>query len=98
MQSKAAELLESRIADIVQGLHQSNGYYALAAERRKHLYENIDHIISSEEDVTISAGDCLFFQAILEQDSIMTTVIQQELYRQGYRDGIKYLALLGALS
>lgn len=90
--------LQARIEEIAQEVRETNSEYALAREKGKQLLENIEPIIHSETDITISGGDCLDFQEFLEQDFTAGAIMQQRLYRLGYLDCVKLLKLLGVLA
>lgn len=92
------DFLNSRIEEITQTLKTTNGEYALAVEKRKSLFENIDPIIHHDRDITISSGDCMDFCEYFDHDFIATAIMQQELYKQGYLDCIQLLSMLEVLS
>lgn len=96
--NSVSEFLDNRIEEIAQTLRKNNGEYLLAAEKRKSLFMNIDPIIKSESDITISAGDCLNFREYFDQEFVVAASLQHELYRQGYRDCVKLLTMLGLLA
>lgn len=98
MHVQVSEFMDGRIETILQGLRKRNGAYAVAEEKSIELYENIEHIINCETDLFITDGDCMDFRALLEQESILSEITQRELYKQGYLDCVKLLALLGVLS
>lgn len=92
-----SDFLDNRIEEIAQELLKINGEYALAVEKSKELMENIDPIIHCEEEITISAGDCLDFQEFLDHEFTANAIMQQALYNQGYIDCVKLLKMLGVL-
>ena len=88
--------LESRTKDIARSLRKSDAAYALAVERTALLYEQIDDILQSEQDLFISAGDCLNFREYGELMRQSDAILRRELYRQGVLDGIRLLSRAGA--
>ncbi|MDP4119550.1 MAG: hypothetical protein Q8876_00625, partial [Bacillota bacterium] len=92
-----SDYLNFRIDEIAQNLRKTNSEYALAMEKSEELMENIDPIIHSERGITINDGDCLDFQEFFEHELTSTTIMQQELYKQGYLDCVKMLKMLGVL-
>ena len=87
--------LHERLDATVESLRKSSAEYALAAEKRLALYEAIDPILRSREGLTISAGDCQNFRDYFDQEFIVTAVMQEELYKQGWRDCAALLRSLG---
>lgn len=59
---------------------------------------NIDPIIKSTSEMTVSAEDLTDFREYFDQEFIVVASLQHELYRQGYRDCIKLLTMLGLLA
>ncbi len=97
MQSYISEFLESRIEEIAQDLRKNNGRYSLAVEKSKSLFDSIDPIMQSESEIILSAGDCLNFRELFDQEFEAAAIMQTELYRQGYLDCVKLLIMLGVL-
>ena len=98
MSLPVSDFVDIRIDEIAQELRRTNGEYALAMDRRKDLYSNLDSIIMREESVTICVGDCLDFQEFFEQDFVAAALLQKELYRQGCRDAVELLRQLHVLA
>lgn len=98
MNSYVSDFLDSRIEDIIQNLKKNNSEYAIADERSRALYYNIEPILNRDKDITISACDRMDFCEFLEQDLIMTSIIQKELYKQGYIDCVRLLSMLKVIS
>ncbi len=96
MDQAVTNFLESRIKDIARSLRKNDAAYALAAERTALLYEQIDDILQSEQDLFISTGDCLNFREYGELMRQSDAILRRELYRQGYLDGIRLLCRAGA--
>ncbi len=96
MDQSIVNFLESRTKDIARSLRKSDAAYALAAERTALLYEQIDDILQSEQDLFISAGDCLNFREYGELMRQSDAILRRELYRQGVLDGIRLLSRAGA--
>lgn len=92
------DFLDGRIEEIVRTLRKTDSEYALAVEKRKALYDDIDPILHHERDITISAGDCLNLLEFIELEFTITAHLQQALYRQGYLDCVKLLTMLGLLA
>ncbi|MPN48281.1 hypothetical protein SDC9_195887 [bioreactor metagenome] len=98
MNLQVSEYLGFRIEEIAKNLRSTNSEYALAMERSKELMENIDPIMNSERNITISVGDCLDFQEFLECEATSASILQQELYKQGYLDCVQLFRMLGILT
>lgn len=97
MNFECRDLLDSRIQAFEKNLYETNGAYALAVERSKELFENIDPLIHHQENLTITAGDCLDVCEYLEWMDAATATAKRELYKQGYLDCVQLLANLGVL-
>lgn len=94
-----SDFLDGRIEEIAQDLRKTNAEYALAVDKLKRLYENINPIIiSTNEELTITHGDCLDFKELLDEELTSTAIMQQALYKQGYLDCVKLLRMLGVLA
>ena len=90
-------LLDTRIQATEKNLYETNGEYALAVERSKELFENIAPMIHHQENLTITAGDCLDVCEYLEWMDAATVTAKRELYKQGYLDCVELLVKLGVL-
>lgn len=97
MENILSHFLDSRMEEITQRLLKQYGEYALAVERSKALYENIEPIAMYEKDITISAGDCMDLNELLELEAVQHALLRKTLYKQGYLDCIKLLRRLGLL-
>ena len=91
------ELLENRLGEVMDDLLRQKGEYAMAWEQSRELYSRIDPIVSHEEDLSISGGDCLNLRDYLEAEGRAAGLLQGALYRQGFRDCVQALHLLGVL-
>ena len=91
------ELLENRLGEVMDDLLRQKGEYAMAWEQSRELYSRIDPIVNHEEDLSISGGDCLNLRDYLEVEGRAGSLLQGELYRQGFRDCVQALHLLGVL-
>ncbi|MDR1629310.1 MAG: hypothetical protein LBS36_03730 [Oscillospiraceae bacterium] len=89
--------IDSRIEGVMHNLLKTNPEFALAAERCNALVKNFNFIISHDQDFMMTAGDCADLKKYLEQDFIQTTIMHEELYRQGYLDCVKLLSMLGLI-
>lgn len=78
-------------------LREENAEYAVALKKASELFANIEPIIESERQITISAMDCLNFREFLDQELTVNAAIEGQLYRQGYLDCVKLLSMLGVL-
>jgi hypothetical protein len=61
------------------------------------LHKNVNSIINREEEITISAGNCIDFKKLFEHKFESASIVQKELYKQGYLDCIKVLKMLGVI-
>ena len=91
------ELLENRLGEVMDDLLRQKGEYAMAWEQSRELYGRIDPIVSHEEDLSISGGDCLNLRDYLEAEGRAAGLLQGALYRQGFRDCVQALHQLGVL-
>ncbi len=91
------ELLENRLGEVMDDLLRQKGEYAMAWEQSRELYSRIDPIVNHEEDLSISGGDCLNLRDYLEAEGKAAGLLQGALYRQGFRDCVQALHLLGVL-
>lgn len=98
MRSEISLFLNERIQVIMDDLRQNNAEYALAVSKRSELYDLIDPILCSTEDISLKAADCLHFRQYMDQDFTTVAVMQTELYRQGYLDCVHLLRTLGVLA
>jgi hypothetical protein len=93
-----SEFIASRIDDITKNLRKTNAEYALASDKLTRLYKRIHPIITStSEELTISHGDCMDFQQLLDEELTSAAIMQQALYEQGHLDCVKLLRMLGVL-
>ena len=95
MYQAVTNIVESRISDVEQTLLETNAAYAVAAERSALLYDQVEPILQSGDDLQISAGDCLSFREYLEMEEKTNGLLRQEAYKQGWRDSARLLCLLG---
>lgn len=97
MQELAKKFAAMRVEEITRELEENSGPYAVTMAQCGMLYENIASIIERQHSVTIVPEDCRdfleYFQLRREADSLL----QQTLYQQGLRDGVRLLSSLGAL-
>ena len=93
-----SDFLDSRVDAIEKDLRRQSGDYALCVEKCAQLFENIEPIIHHGRDITISVGDCMDFCEYFEQEVTAATILQRELYTQGYLDCVRLLATLGVLA
>lgn len=98
MNNAFTDFLDFRIEEIMSGLKDRNAEYAVASERRSALYNNIEPIINHGRDITISFSDCEDIRELLDVEITLDAVTEHELYKQGYRDCVKLLTLLGVLA
>lgn len=98
MQKCISAWVGNRIEEIGQALCKENGSYALVVENSKILYARIDPIIQTNDEITLSAGDCKDLREYFEQSFEASAIMQQELYRQGCLDCVKLLLMLGLLA
>ena len=96
-QQVAAQQLENRLGEVMDDLLRQKGEYAMAWEQSRELYSRIDPIVNHEEDLSISGGDCLNLRDYLEAEGKAAGLLQGALYRQGFRDCVQALHLLGVL-
>ena len=61
------------------------------------LYENIGSIIERQNTVTIVPEDCRDFLEYFQLRREAESLLQQTLYQQGLRYGVRLLSSLGAL-
>lgn len=88
---------ELRIKEIMAGLGEHCGEYAVAEERRKFLYEAIEPVIKQSKEITITPGDCLNIMDYIDAQNIAFLITQQQLYRHGFFDCVSLLSSLGFL-
>lgn len=98
MQEFVLDFLSGRLDSVVEFFRKNNAEYALAAERKRSLYDAISPMMHVENSMTISEGDGLNLRDYFEQDFIMTAIMEEELYKQGYLDCIQLLRLIGVLA
>ena len=91
------ELLENRLSETRDDLLRQKGEYAMVWEQSRELYSRIEPIVNNEEELTISGGDCLNLRDYLEAEFKAAGLLQGALYRQGFRDCVQALHLLGVL-
>lgn len=91
-------LMAERIGEILQDLRKQDAEYALAMEKKFHLYEELTPIFFSDASITISSGECEALQELLEQEAAVDAMAQGVLYQQGYRDCVTLLRTLGVLA
>ncbi len=91
------EFVEFRTSEIAEELREKNGIYALAEEASRFFYDVVDPIVQSETDLIISAGDCAALRDYFIQEQKAASLLQQEIYCQGVRDGAGLLRTLGLL-
>ncbi len=89
--------VDKRITEILRQLEETNGTYALAAERRKDLRWKLDEISCPGQEITISGSDCddlcEYFALQAQQD----IAVRRALYCQGLRDCVGLLKHIGVL-
>ena len=98
MQEQVFQFVISRIEEIHDELQKTDGAYALAVEKSRYLMECIHPIAESDRDITITARDCQNFHDYFQQQFDAAAIMQPALYRQGFRDCIDLLFILGILS
>lgn len=97
MKQEITNFIDQRVENTLKRLLQQNGAYAVASERSEELFENIQAIINCGSKITLCREDCMDFSDFLEQESRKASISYVELYRQGYSDCTKLLAMLGIL-
>ena len=90
--------LNSRMDFIFANLLQNNVEYALTYRRYGHLCELTDPVVCQRKDIEISGEECDSFIERAEQRNVLESICQRECYKQGYRDCITLLKMLGALA
>ncbi len=97
MQELAKKFAAMRVEEIIRELEENSGPYAATMAQCGMLYENIGSIIERQNTVTIVPEDCRDFLEYFQLRREAEALLQQTLYRQGVRDGVRLLSSLGAL-
>ena len=92
------DFINSRMDFIFADLLQNNVEYALTYRRYGHLCEFTDPVVCQRKDIEISGEECDSFIEHAEQRNVLESICQRECYKQGYRDCITLLKMLGALA
>ena len=97
MQELAKKFAAMRVEEITQELEEGSGPYAVTMAQCGMLYENIGSIIERQNTVTIVPEDCRDFLEYFQLRREAEVLLQQTLYQQCVRDGVRLLSSLGAL-
>ena len=97
MQKIIDNFIYSRMDEVFRVLSESDPELAVALVKREKLHSEVREIISSDTNLTITAGDCRGLRECLEQDTAVGAILQRAMYRQGYLDCVYLLRSLGAI-
>ena len=98
MEKLIQNVRDDRIDMILRSLPHTNATYVLAEKKRSGLYELLDPILRSKEEITISPSDCENFREFVDREAEVESIAMEALYRQGYLDCVRLLRALGVLA
>lgn len=97
MKTEINDLILNRIQETHDRLINKNKEYSTAAKENKELAKLMPVFTKLEsEETKISSKDCENFEKYMHNNFITAAIIEQETYKQGFRDCIwlmKYLKI-----
>ena len=90
------EFIRLRVDDVYRELSKRSVEFAMALHELERLQRELSPLLFCQTSLFITAGDCQALRECLEQETAVSAVLQQAMYRQGYLDCMELMRMLRA--